>query len=66
MSWGTLIMFVVAGVLALIGLGLLLALARPSSPGRVYAFRMTGIMLLSGGFVLAASAYATWQWSLEP
>lgn len=52
------IMFAVAAVLALVGIGLLAALARPASAGRVYAFRMVGIMALSGGAVLAMSAAA--------
>ena len=66
MTWGTLIMFVVAGVLSLIGAGLLLSLIRPSGPAKVYVFRMVGIMLLSGGVVLAFSAWATWEWSVSP
>ncbi len=66
MSLATLIMFVVAAILALAGLCLLLSLARPSGPAKVYVFRMVGVMLVAAGFVLAASAYATWQWSLEP
>ncbi|SEM77376.1 hypothetical protein SAMN05192583_1184 [Sphingomonas gellani] len=66
MSWQVLIMFAVAAVLALVGTGLLLALFRPSGPARVYVFRMAGVMLLAAGFVLAASAWAMQQWSLEP
>jgi hypothetical protein len=64
MSWQVLIMFAVAGVLALIGAGLLLALVRPSGPAKVYVFRMAGIMLLAAGVVLACSAGAMWQWSV--
>lgn len=66
MTWQVLIMFVVAGLLALVGLGLLLALARPSGPARVYVFRMVGIMALMAGVVLAFSASAMWQWSGQP
>ncbi len=58
------IMFAVAAVLALAGAWLLLRLRRPQSAGRVYAYRMTGIMALAGGTVLAMSATAIWQWSL--
>ena len=39
--------------IAIVGIGLLLALARPRSAGQVYAFRMIGIMALAGGVVLA-------------
>ncbi|WP_315761285.1 hypothetical protein [Sphingomonas sp. Y38-1Y] len=63
MSLSILIMFAVACVLVLTGIGLLAALARVASPGRVYAFRMIGIMALSGGAVLAMSAAALWQGS---
>ncbi len=59
------IMFAVAAILVAVGIGLLLALARPRTPGQVYAFRMIGIMALSGGVVLAMSATAMWQWSVE-
>lgn len=60
------IMFTVALVLGLTGLWLLLQLRRPQSEGRVYAFRMVGIMTLAGGMVLAMSASAMWQWSATP
>jgi hypothetical protein len=66
MTLGTGIMFVVAAVLTLIGVGLLLSLIRPSGPAKVYVFRMAGIMLVSGGVVLAFSAWATWDWSVAP
>jgi len=59
------IMYAVAAVFSLLGAGLLLALARPSGPAKVYVFRMVGIMALSLGFVLAVSATAMWQWSTE-
>ena len=57
------IMYAVAAVLGAVGLGLLLALARPRSAGQVYAFRMAGIMAASGAIVLAMSATAMWRWS---
>ena len=59
------IMYAVALVFALVGIGLLVALARPRSAGQVYAFRMIGIMAIAGGAVLAMSATAMWQWSME-
>ena len=65
MTWQVLIMFAVAGLLALVGAGLLLALTRPSGPAKVYVFRMAGIMLVMAGIVLACSAAAMWQWSGE-
>ena len=65
MSWQIIAMFIVAAVLSAVGTGLLLALARPRTAGQVYAFRMVGIMALSGGVVLAMSATAMWQWSVE-
>jgi len=60
------IMFAVAGVLTLVGAGLLLSLTRPSGPAKVYVFRMAGIMLVSAGVVLAFSAWAMWEWSVSP
>ncbi|MCC2979359.1 MULTISPECIES: hypothetical protein [unclassified Sphingomonas] len=65
MSWQIMAMYLVALVFAVTGAGLLLALARPRSEGQVYAFRMIGIMALAGGVVLAMSATAMWQWSVE-
>lgn len=59
------IMFGVAGLLALVGAGLLIALTRPSGPAKVYVFRMAGIMALAAGAVLAMSATAMWRWSAE-
>lgn len=58
------IMYAVAMVLALTGAGLLLALIRPSGPAKVYVFRMTGIMALAAGAVLAMSATAMWRGGL--
>jgi hypothetical protein len=60
------IMFVVAAVIALTGTWLLLQLRHPLTPGRTYAYRMSGIMALAGGVVLAMSAAAMWQWSVAP
>jgi len=57
-------MFAVAALFTLIGAGLLLALLRPASAGKVYAFRMIGIMALSLGIVLIMSASAMWHWSV--
>ena len=65
MSWQIIIMFAVAAVFSLTGAGLLLALARPAGPAKVYVFRMVGIMALSLGIVLAFSATAMWQWSTQ-
>jgi zinc transporter ZupT len=65
MTWQVLIMLVVSGVFTLLGVGLLLSLVRPSGPGKVYAFRMVGIMALALGIALAVSAGAMWRWSVE-
>jgi hypothetical protein len=67
MTYGSAIMFVVAGVLGLVGTDLLLRLRRTDvTQQQVYAFRMIGIMLTSAAVVLAMSAGAMWQWSIEP
>lgn len=65
MTWQTLAMFAVAAILCLVGAGLLLLLTRPQGPAAVYVYRMAGIMALAAGIVLAMSAAAMWQWSLE-
>ena len=65
MTWQTLAMFAVAALLCLVGTGLLLLLARPQGPAAVYVYRMAGIMALAAGVVLAMSATAMWQWSVE-
>jgi hypothetical protein len=65
MTWQVAIMFAVAAILTIAGATLLLALARPGGPARVYVFRMSGIMLVAAGAVLAMSAWAMWQWSVE-
>jgi hypothetical protein len=61
----SIIMFAVAAVFAGAGAWMLLQLRGTLSEGRVYAYRMVGIMALSGGVVLAMSATAMWQWSVE-
>ncbi len=66
MTYGSAIMFVVAALLGIIGVALLWRLRHPDvTQGQVYAFRMIGIMLTSGAIVLALSAGAMWQWTLE-
>lgn len=64
MSLSIAIMYAVAVLFTAVGAGLLLALMRPSAPGKVYAFRMIGIMALSLGIVLLMSASAMWRWSV--
>ena len=64
MSWQVLAMYAVAVVLCVVGAVLLGLLARPSGPAKVYVFRMTGIMALAAGVVLAFSATAMWNWSV--
>jgi hydrogenase/urease accessory protein HupE len=61
-SWSVLIMYAVAVVLALTGIGLLLALTRPAGPAKVYVFRMVGIMALAAGVVLGISASSLLSW----
>lgn len=59
-------MFAVAGVLGIVGIALLLRLRSPAiTQPQTYAFRMIGIMLVSGAIVLAMSAAAMWQWSID-
>lgn len=58
-----LIMFAVAVVIGLAGLWLLVQLRRPQPDRRVYAYRMTGIMAVSGAAALALSAALLWSWS---
>jgi len=67
MTYGSAIMFVVAGVLGLVGTVLLLRLRRTDvTQQQVYAFRMIGIMLVSGAIVLGLSAAAMHSWSPPP
>ena len=66
MTYGSAIMFVVAGILGIVGAAMLWRLRHPDvTEGQVYAFRMIGIMLTSGAIVLALSAGAMWRWSTE-
>ena len=58
------IMYAVAAVFTVLGVGLLLALLHPASEKKVYAFRMSGTMALALGLVLFASATAMWRWSV--
>ncbi|TCP34239.1 hypothetical protein [Sphingomonas sp. BK235] len=60
------IMFAVAAPFTLAGAWLLAQLRHPLPEARVYAYRMVGVMALAGGVVLALSAAAMWQWSLDP
>ena len=65
MTYNVVIMYVVAAVLTALGVWMLVRLRRPSITERkTYAYRMAGIMLTSGGIVLAMSATAMWQWSM--
>ena len=49
-------MYAVAAALTLTGLGLLLSLARPSGPAKVYVFRMVGIIVGLTGLVMLIAA----------
>jgi len=62
MSWGVIAMFAVGVLLVLTGIGLLLALTRPSGPAKVYVFRMVGIMTIAAGALLAISAGVIQSW----
>lgn len=64
MSVQVAIMFAVAAVFAVSGLGLLFALLRPAGPAKIYVFRMAGVMALALGVVLACSAGAMWRWGV--
>ena len=64
MTASILIMYIVAVIFAVIGLGLLVMLTRHVSEQKVYAYRMIGIMALSLGIVLIMSATAMWRWSV--
>ena len=67
MTYNVIIMYLVAAVLTAIGVVMLLRLRRPTITERkTYAYRMIGIMLTSGGIVLAMSATAMWRWSVAP
>ncbi|MBJ6120353.1 hypothetical protein [Sphingomonas mollis] len=65
MTYGVVIMYLVAAVLGLTGVVLLVRLGSATiSERQVYAYRMIGIMLTSAGIVLAMSATAMWRWSM--
>ncbi|HEX8382776.1 MAG TPA: hypothetical protein VF592_05305 [Sphingomonas sp.] len=67
MTYNVVIMYIVAAILTAIGVVMLLRLRKPSITERkTYAYRMVGIMLTSGGIVLAMSATAMWRWSVAP
>ena len=63
MTWQVVIMYAVAAIVGVTGVVLLLALARPSGPAKVYVFRMVGIMAVAAGLVLAFSAWSMHRWS---
>ena len=65
MSLHIIIMFAVAAVFTLVGIGLLLSLLRPAGPAKIYVYRMVGIMAVALGIVLGVSANAMWQWSTQ-
>lgn len=67
MTYNVIIMYLVAAVLTVIGVVMLLRLRSATITERkTYAYRMIGIMLTSGGIVLAMSATAMWRWSVAP
>lgn len=67
MTYAVIIMAAVAAAFTLLGVVLLARLASPAlSQRRTYAYRMIGIMALSGGVVLAFSAAAMHRWSAAP
>ncbi|AXJ95858.1 MULTISPECIES: hypothetical protein [unclassified Sphingomonas] len=58
------IMYAVAALLLLVGAGCLLLLLRPGGAARAYVLRMTGIMALAAGVMLAAGAGSMQRWSV--
>ncbi len=67
MTYGVVIMYLVAAVLGAAGTVMLLRLRSPRTTERqVYAYRMIGIMAASAAIVLAMSATAMWSWSVAP
>jgi hypothetical protein len=67
MTYGVIIMYLVAAVLGVAGAFMLLRLRSASiSERQVYAYRMVGIMAASAGIVLAMSATAMWTWGAQP
>ena len=66
MTYNVLIMYAVAAVRAALGAYMLVRLRSSRiSERKTYAYRMVGIMLASGGIVLAMSATAMWSWSAD-
>ena len=58
-------MYIVAAILTGAGVYMLLRLRSATiSERKTYAYRITGIMALSAGIVLAMSATAMWSWSM--
>ena len=67
MTYNVLIMYAVAAVATVLGVWMLLRLRSTRITERkTYAYRMVGIMLTSGGIVLAMSATAMWRWTVAP
>lgn len=65
MSYDVVIMYLVAAILTAAGTYMLLRLRSSRITERkTYAYRMTGIMAVSAGIVLAMSATAMWSWSM--
>jgi hypothetical protein len=66
MTYGVVVMYLVALVIGAAGVWMLLRLrAATTTERQVYAYRMVGIMLTSAAIVLAMSATAMWSWSGE-
>jgi len=67
MTYGTIVMFVVAGLLLAIGIGLLVRLGSSAITERkTYAYRMIGIMCTAAGVLLIAYAVALRSWTIAP
>lgn len=65
MTHDVFIMFTVAAVIGLAGTWMLLQLRKDLPERRVYAYRMVGIMAVSGAAALALSAAYLWSWSAD-
>jgi uncharacterized membrane protein len=66
MTWQALVMYGVALVAAVVGVGLLLRLRTAGSEGAIYRYRIAGTMLAALGLVLAIFATAQWSWNTSP
>jgi hypothetical protein len=66
MTWQALVMYGVALVAAVVGVGLLLRLRTAGSEGAIYLYRIAGTMLAALGLVLAIFATAQWSWNTSP